>query len=222
MFDGERSVSDMSSPEKTHLLCPQCVEGIDVTVYRSIDNRLPDAAEKVISGELFRYRCPHCGRKDRLEYDLSFHDADHNVWIQVVHDPAQIPDYVRALNLSSRHQELRVRIVHNIHELREKMMAFVMGRDDRILEIYKYIAKTQFLLQSPGFVLTREPVYAGSIETGDEAVTFFGQGGRNEIAPLDERFYRSLHTEFSGRIQAEPRRYVYDSAWAEDFARGIT
>lgn len=212
----------MPSPEKIHLLCPQCVEAIDVTVYRSIDNELPNAVEKVISGELFKYRCPHCGRKDRLEYDLSFHDAEHNAWIQVVHDPDQIPDYVTALNLSSRHQGLRVRIVHNIHELREKMMAFVMGRDDRILEIYKFVAKSQLLLQSPDFVLSRDPVYAGSVETGDEAITFFGRGGRNEIAPLDESYYQFLQTEFSGRIQKEPRRYVYDSAWAETFAKGIT
>ena len=212
----------MPSPEKIHLLCHHCAEAIDVTVYRSIDDRLPDAAQKVISGELFRYRCPYCGRADRLEYDLSFHDAGHNAWIQVVHDPEQIPDYVTALNLPTRHQGLRVRIVHNIHELREKTMAFVMGRDDRILEIYKYIAKSQFLMQYPDFVLTREPVYAGSVETGDEAITFCGSNRRNQIAPLDENFYRSLHTEFSSRIQAETGRYVYDSAWAEQFAKGAT
>ena len=211
----------MPSPEKIHLLCPHCAEPIDVTVYRSIDDRLPDAAEKVISGELFRYRCPYCGRKDRLEYDLSFHDAEHNAWIQVVHDPAQIPDYVAALQFSGKHRGLRIRIVHNIHELREKMMAFVMGRDDRILELYKYIAKSQLLAQSPNFVLTRDPIYAGRVETGDEAITFCGKGGRNEIAPLDEQFYRSLHTGFSGQIQAETGRYVYDSAWAEEFARRI-
>ena len=105
----------MPSPEIIHLLCPQCVEAINVTVYRSIDNQLPDAANKVISGDLFKYRCPYCGRKDRLEYDLSFHDAEHNAWIQVVHDSAQIPDYVTALNLSSKHQGLRIRIVHNIY-----------------------------------------------------------------------------------------------------------
>ncbi|MBQ9663001.1 MAG: CpXC domain-containing protein [Oscillospiraceae bacterium] len=211
----------MPSPEVVHLLCPECVEAVNVTVYRSIDNRLPDAADKVISGELFKYRCPHCGRKDRLEYDLSFHDAEHNAWIQVVHDPAQIPDYVTALNLSSRHQGLRVRIVHNIHEMREKTMTFVMGRDDRILEIYKYIAKAQFLLQSPDFVLTREPFYAGSAETGDEVVTFLGKGGKRELAPLDESYYQFLHTEFAGQIQAEAGRYVYDSAWAKEFAKGI-
>ena len=53
----------MAAPERIHLLCPQCVEGIDVMVYRSIDNQLPDAVNQTISGALFKYRCPHCGRK---------------------------------------------------------------------------------------------------------------------------------------------------------------
>ena len=212
----------MAAPERIHLLCPQCVEGIDVMVYRSIDNQLPDAVNQTISGALFKYRCPYCGRKDRLEYDLSFYDSENNVWIQVVHEEAQIPDYVRALNMSSAHMGLRVRIVHDIHELREKLMAFVMGRDDRILEIYKYIAKSQFQSQNPGFVLAREPFYAGSTETGDEVITFYGLGGKNQLIPLDEAYYQLLRHEFSGRISMEPKRYVYDSAWAAGFAANIT
>lgn len=212
----------MPSPEKIHFLCPQCVEAIDVTVYRSIDDQLPDAVDRVISGELFKYRCPHCGRKDRLEYDLSFYDPDHNAWIQVVHDSDQIPDYVRALNMSSKHMGLRVRIVHDVHELREKVMAFVMGRDDRVLEIYKFIAKTQFLLQYPDFVLAREPFYAGSTETGDEVITFYGAGGKHQLIPLDENYYQLLRHEFSGRISMEPKRYVYDSDWAAGFAASST
>ena len=212
----------MAAPERIHLLCPQCVEGIDVMVYRSIDDQLPDAVNQTISGELFKYRCPHCGRKDRLEYDLSFYDPDNNVWIQVVHEADQIPDYVRALNMSSAHMGLRVRIVHDIHELREKLMAFVMGRDDRILEIYKFIAKSQFQSQDPGFVLSREPFYAGSTETGDEVITFHGRGGKNQLIPLDEACYQLLRHEFSGRISMEPKRYVYDSEWAADFAANMT
>ena len=210
----------MAAPEKIHFLCPQCVEAIDVMVYRSIDNQLPDAVNQVISGALFKYQCPHCGRRDRLEYDLSFYDAENNVWIQVVHSAGQIPDYVRALNMSSSHIGLRVRIVHDIHELREKLMAFVMGRDDRVLEIYKHIAKSQFQSQYPDFVLSREPFYAGSIETGDEVITFHGNGGKIQLIRLDEAYYRLLSNEFSSRIGAEPKRYVYDSDWAADFAAG--
>ena len=81
---------------------------------------------------------------------------------------------------------------------------------------------SRFSKTNPDFVLTREPVYAGSVETGDEAITFCGSNRRNQIAPLAENFYRSLHTEFSSRIQAETGRYVYDSAWAEQFAKGAT
>ena len=212
----------MSSPENVQILCPGCKRTITVTVFRSIDDQWPDAAKKVISGELFRFQCPYCGRKDRLKYDIAFHDAEHRAWIQVVNDPAQIPDYIAALNLSSEHLGLRRRIVHSIHELREKAMAFYLGRDDRILEIYKHIAKAQFMLQSPDFVLTREPFYAGSVETGDEVITFYGKAGASEIVPLDDRYYQFLHTKFAGQIQAETGRYVYDSAWAEEFARGIT
>ena len=212
----------MSSPEKVSILCPKCRNAVEVTIFRSIDDQQPDAVDQTISGELFRYQCPYCGRKDRLEYDLSFYDSEHNVWIQVVHDSGQIPDYVAALNLSSAHKGLRVRIVHDIHELREKVMAFVMGRDDRILEIYKYIAKSQFLLQFPDFILTREPFYAGSTETGDEVITFLGRGGRQDLIPLDESYYQFLSRQFSGRISTGPRRYVYDSVWASGFAAGAT
>ena len=102
------------------------------------------------------------------------------------------------------------------------VMAFVMGRDDRILEIYKHIAKSQFQSQNPGFVLAREPFYAGSTETGDEVITFYSLGGKNQLIPLDEAYYQLLRHEFSGRISMEPKRYVYDSAWAAGFAANLT
>lgn len=199
--------------------CPKCLSAFEAPVFRSIDPKTPDALTRVITGELFRIQCPYCGRKDRLEYDLSFYDPDHRAWIQVVHDPVQIPDYIAALRFSSEHRGLRIRIVHNIHELREKLMAFVMGRDDRILEIYKCIAKAQFSLQSPEFRMSREPLYAGSTDTGDEVISFYGEDGRRELVPLDEAYYQMLHQEYASRICQESGRYIYDSAWAETFAR---
>ncbi len=211
----------MSLPQRETIRCPKCGKEFEVTAYQSINDRVPDAAKKIMTGELFLVRCPHCGHKDRLEYDILFNDFEHRAWIQVVHEEGMIPIHTEALKLMKSYTtdiDLRLRIVRSVSELRQKVTAFVMGRDDRVIELCKYAAVGFIFQQEPDFPLLGDPVYAANPETGEEFVFLYGEEGEEKCLPLTEELIGIFAEVFEAKATEEDAgRYVYDFDWADEF-----
>ncbi len=207
----------MSLPERTEVQCRGCGKMVEVTVFQSINDSWPDAAEKIMSDELFRFTCPHCGRKDRLEYDILFNDFKHRAWIQVVHDPEMIPKHIEVMHtMGGFMSDLRMRIVHDTFELREKVTAFALGRDDRIIELCKLAGAMMALMQLPDFQFSCNPIYIQNPETGEELFMLYGTKGEQKYIKLDEQLYKAMKTEYLERIDNEENRYVYDFDCAKE------
>ena len=50
----------MSIPKKHTITCPKCGTSGDFTAWDSINvDLMPEMKEKVMSGEIFRWTCPH-------------------------------------------------------------------------------------------------------------------------------------------------------------------
>lgn len=168
----------MSMPVDETIRCPYCGAEVEVTVFQSINDQWPDAVNNILTGELFEFICPHCGKKDHLEYNILFNDFGHKAWIQVVHDTDMIPAHVNMLSATRKYMsEMRMRIVHNTYELREKVTAFVLGRDDRIIELCKYITCVIAMEQMPDLELSWNPIYTHNPETRQEAFMLYGENG---------------------------------------------
>lgn len=104
----------MSLPEEMTIQCPKCGKSIEVTVFQSINDSWPDGVNKILTGELFEFSCPNCGKKDHLEYDILFNDFGHRAWIQVLHEAEMIPSHADMMDVTSKYMpEMRMRIVHN-------------------------------------------------------------------------------------------------------------
>lgn len=209
----------MSLPTPEKIQCPECGEEFEVTVFHSINDSWPDAVKKIITGELFRYRCPHCGLENTLEYEILFNDFEHQAWIQVIHEPERIPTYLKLFETTGEYMPgVRNRVVHSISELRQKVMAFYLGRDDRVIELCRYICYMVLLEQCPDFEPVGESFYAINPDTNEEAVFFYGKDGEQKCVPLQEDIIQDMTGLFKETATEEDRnRYVYDFAWAEDF-----
>lgn len=210
----------MSMPEEMEIQCPKCGKSIEVTIFQSINDNWPDAVNKILTGELFEFSCPCCGKKDHLEYDILFNDFGHRAWIQVVHAPEMISAHADMMDTTSKYMpEMRMRIVHNTYELREKVSAFVLGRDDRIIELCKYVTFVMANAQMPGFEPSWNPIFTHSPETGQEAFMLYGKKGEKKIALLEEKLYNYMREKYMKLLDNEPNQYVYDFNWAKDFLK---
>ena len=208
----------MSMPEEQRIQCPQCGKTFEVTVFHSINDSWPNAINKILTGELFAFTCPQCGRKDHLEYDILFNDFGHRAWIQVVHEPEMIPAHIDVLSATGQFMpEVRMRIVHNTYELREKVSAFSLERDDRIIELCKYVAYAMALEKMPGLELSWNPIYTHNPETRQEAVMLYGKNGEQKMALLEDMLYDYMKEKYLEQLDKETNRYVYDFNWAKSF-----
>ena len=208
----------MSQPEEMEIQCTKCGKSSEVTIFQSINDSWPDAVNKILTGELFEFACPYCGKKDHLEYDILFNDFGHRAWVQVVHEPEMIPTHADMLDASSKFlPEMKMRIVHDTYELREKVSAFVLGRDDRIIELCKYVIFVMAIAQMPGFELSWNPIYTHNPDTGREAVMLYGKNGEQKMALLEEKLYQYMKEKYLKLLDQEDNRYVYDFAWAKNY-----
>lgn len=74
----------MSMPERTLVNCEHCGGEYEFTWYRSINVSLdPELKEKVISGEIFKTKCPHCGKDSYMLFPFLYHDMEKNFMIYV-------------------------------------------------------------------------------------------------------------------------------------------
>lgn len=105
------------------------------------------------------------------------------------------------------------------YELREKVTAFVLGRDDRIIELCKYVTLEMAKAQMPEFELSWNPIYTHNMKTGQEAFMLYGKNGEHKIALLEDRLYNYMKEKYLKQLEKEPNRYVYDFQWAKDYLK---
>lgn len=73
----------MSSFRNIKITCPACNTEGDYTVWDSVNVDLdPELRKKVMSGSIFSWVCPNCGKKYEVPYSFLYHDMTHSFMIQ--------------------------------------------------------------------------------------------------------------------------------------------
>ena len=220
----------MSLPTQMKITCPKCGKESDFTVWQSVNTSLdPDMKEKVLSRELFRFVCPHCGAETEIDYPFLYHQMEDKIMIYYVQDEEGYNDAVKALSggASGENRDpvkpvmegyLR-RIVTSHNDLIEKIRIFDDGRDDRIIEIMKAY-----------FV---EPVAKENPDMG--MFTFYYDGDREKISFVSiseekacgtfdapEGMYEDLAKDLDGKIMdvREEENFLIDFDWAVGMLMG--
>lgn len=139
----------MSEITKQKIPCPKCGKLMDVDVWDSID--IPyemEQKEKVLNNTFFKQTCPECQFSFPLAYKCLYNDMEQKYLIWLAprleeEEKAEIAEYNDKLKTDNR---LRLaqggytyRIVRNDNELREKVLIFDEGLDDRYIETMKLV-----------------------------------------------------------------------------------
>jgi hypothetical protein len=142
----------MSYTDKITLTCPICKLDHEATLQRRIDvSEQKDSKEKLLKGEYFHFVCPDCGYTSELHYGSLYVDRDIRELIYLAEEKeAEQSVAEKAAEKSAddlffwKSGDSLLRIVHSAKDLREKILIFENGLDDRIVEMCKGIALSQF------------------------------------------------------------------------------
>ena len=126
------------------IICPNCNHEQELHVTPTVNVTLdPDMKEKVLSGEIFLFTCENCGFSGFAGFPFIYEDKETYGGFLIYMEPGcedrevgvdgDIADQVRLQNMT-------MRLVTTINELKEKIFIFDAGLDDRVVELFKMLA----------------------------------------------------------------------------------
>lgn len=143
----------MSICKREKVQCPVCGTTGEFEMWTSLNTQLnPEKKEQLLSGALFQYICPHCGKSFNIDYPMLYHQMEDQIMIYYVvqeEDIQMVEEQFRGefgdveteitKVLKDDMNSYLYRIVGSQRELMEKIRIFDAGKDDRIVELVKRI-----------------------------------------------------------------------------------
>lgn len=136
---------------KITIQCSSCHEPHGIEVYNSVNvGQDPDMKEKVRSGALFLWECPHCGRPNLALYPFLYHDPDRKLMIWLLPAGSVSDAQIKAVSAQLDALEgYTFRRVADVGSLIEKISIFDADLDDRIVEMAKYVTAMELAGKAP-------------------------------------------------------------------------
>ena len=138
----------MSLVQDSPFACPGCGWEDRIRVWANIHVEAdPQVRDAILDGSHFTYRCPQCGSVVPIEYRTLYVDMDRKEILCLLpgeEDPAAKEEAQSwAEDQLPNEGVYSMRFVHSANDLREKLLIFQAGLDDRIVEICKGVALSQ-------------------------------------------------------------------------------
>ena len=204
--------------------CPKCGGTIPFTLWENlVAEKHPQAAEKLMRGELFAYECPHCHATGNGYYPLRYTDMTARVMV----DYPATTDVRVAGEMAAEFKEKQKRfaeaglpleydhrVVIDPNALVEKAQIFAAGLDDRVIEVVKCFMTDAFLAENRFLKKVRLRFLKGSPEH-----SFYVLGPEGEVLTrilLDMSYYAMVKDAMK---LDEIDEAVVNEAWADDYIR---
>lgn len=219
----------MSRNHFESITCPKCGAQGDFLVWDSINTVTdPGMKKKVRSGEAFVWTCPGCGEKIPVSYTTLYHQQEDGLMIYLVFGDRQ-PVIALMSGMGAPAEgaldtdmplpgaDYTCRVVSSLNELREKLMIFDAGLDDRVAEIMKYLIERQMAAQDPPVNISECRFHESP--GGERAVAVRTDGGWRALS-WPEEMYEAVARIFSGSPESSRRPVVVDREWASRYLDG--
>ncbi len=121
--------------------CWACAHTSTQIVHASVNVALdPALKERVVSGEIFAFRCPSCQHVTHAQYDCLYHDVSKALMLNLL-SPEDADKTVHALagalDALPQRELYTLRIVHSVQDLCEKIFIYDAELNDGIVELLK-------------------------------------------------------------------------------------
>ena len=196
----------MSSQRKITVTCPKCNKSHPFTIWQSINTSLdPEMKAAVIDLSAFLFECPTCGEKNYVNYSFLYHQMVDKIMIHYASSDKDAEEVCKMLAGDApagmlqdmRKNNYLTRLVRTHNELREKIMIFDNGLDDRIIELLKADIFNTFIKDNPDSKDV-EILYF----RGDEKnyIQILADGKSQGIEELSDELYEELAQEYTDKL----------------------
>lgn len=128
----------MSTQITEEISCPQCGAAVKTELWPGADAaRNPELRARVLSETMFDWSCPECGYAARFLYPFLYHDPERNFMVYLSPNGGECGE----VDLETEFPQLRgvaKRLVTTPEALKEKVLIFEAGLDDRAVELVKF------------------------------------------------------------------------------------
>ena len=220
----------MSKKSNEVVPCPDCQANVPFVLWQSLNAQLdPSAKEQLLNGSLFAATCPECHATKDVLYPILYHDMTNQVMIALTLDDEMAEEYYKVFAskdakpgldfMGEMNRTYRYRFVRNPNELREKVMIFDLGLDDRIVEIAKVMFEAKFYESHPGRKVLG--VFFSHIAETNDAYELRIVLEDNYVAEIKLRFetYKMLSARFADVDILSQGCFTIDRNWAVEALR---
>lgn len=131
----------MSKKRIEQITCPECGHTGEFPVWDSLNADLdPEAKDDLMSGKLTKYVCGKCGKANELVYPLLYHDMTGKLMVYVVAGGDSSGIESMPLGMMGGYS---FRTVGSRNELIEKIHIADADLDDRLMEAFKLLMRSQ-------------------------------------------------------------------------------
>lgn len=213
-IEDNRTASTKPNAKIVQVKCPKCGALSDFAVWPVVSSvHLPEVAESLRKGSLFKYECSGCGYRDIVPYQCLYHDAAHGK-VALLQPNASKYAEVEAELMGMVNQGKIGRLVFHPARLAEKARIFEAGLDDCAIELMKCKTKEHLIGDDPLF----ETMDLYFQEAADDYVVFFGSGFEDGALTILKTMYDQAVID----LMAHPPKedcFVVDERWAEGYLR---
>lgn len=190
-----------------HPRCSRCGAEHALDLPQSVNAAIsPELKEKVRSGELFTWTCPHCGTANLLNVPFLYHDPAEHLMLVLSETP------LRADGVPEGYTGRQVR---SVGDLVEKIKIFDAGLDDLVIEMCKFVTCQELKKDVP-------LRFAGTDGADGEMTFTYPQDGQMELVAVGFNVYEDC----AGILRRNPQiresvqgLAVIDRAWLGRFFR---
>lgn len=213
----------MSLEHSERITCPNCGAEGDFVIWKSINTAIdPETKEKVLSGKLFRFKCPKCGVETNIMYNCLYHQMEDHIMIYTVYTDEDLDEAVKAFDSYANNDLLKefkpvmsnytFRIVRDQLKLREKINIFNHGLDDRVIELMKIFLESYIAEEQPELnVLDSLLIFN---DNGPEVFAVRSEGDKWGSFPFAQEVYDDIKAEYIDPDDDGKRLYFVDPKWA--------
>lgn len=212
----------MSICKTAVVTCPECKKDFEVVYWDSLNGNLnPKEKEKLLEGNLFKYKCEHCGNIIPVFYNVLYHDISNQamIWFS---DEENVDKVYEGIELAKSQfsdvyadGDYKFRIVFDHNDLREKALIIDNGLDDRVIEIIKIMYE---VMGEKDYSNEEIKKMYFDIDNGEYILVFFLKSGGILTSKISEDFYNMIENKYRNTIEEKSENeYVINRAWAIEF-----
>lgn len=128
----------MSTEISKPVSCPRCGEAVDTRMWPGINAEVnPNLREQVLRETLFNWTCPACGYVAQMAYPCLYHDKGRKFMVYLIPNGGEVLDQLDVDSAFPQIGCVQKRVVDSLAALKEKVLLFEAGLDDRAAELVK-------------------------------------------------------------------------------------